>query len=225
MIHTVFFQKTALFFFIFLFILSVSHPVFAQDDSGVGFATASEWENFDYAQVGLTQWEFQQAKEAGMTKDKLLSLLEIGVRPGEYLQRPWERLNVSEREWVEERSQGMEDSDIDRSYRYKTVNQDAAYMSLLLPGYYQWKTGKSSMALGLEIAEVALLGGFSYLVFAENNTSGYYLIPLILGIHVWSFADAWSETRFENNPDAGRFSWGIAPTPNHGFVSGFLLKF
>ena len=49
-----------------------------------------------YEEMGLTQWEFQQAKEEGISREKLTHLVELGVRLSEYLQRPWEKLGVSE---------------------------------------------------------------------------------------------------------------------------------
>jgi hypothetical protein len=61
-----------------------------ESDDSVGSATASgdQWEGFKYEEMGLTQWEFQQAKEEGISREKLTHLVELGVRLSEYLQRP-----------------------------------------------------------------------------------------------------------------------------------------
>ena len=82
---------------------------------GEAKATADEWQGFNYEEMGLTQWEFQQAKQEGISRDKLTNLVEMGIRPSEYLQKPWEKLGVSEQEWIKKLSGGLEDADIDRS--------------------------------------------------------------------------------------------------------------
>jgi len=188
-------------------------------------AASGEWEGFKYEEMGLTQWEFQQVREAGLTKEKLLSLLELGVRPSEYLQKPWEALGVSETQWLSERSKGMEDSDIDRSYRNQSKNQDLAYWSLLVPSLYQWKTGKTSEAISMDAIELASIGCFAYLFVATKSADEWYVVPALLGVHIWSFADGLLDTRWENNPDANRFSWGVFPTL-HGGLAGVLgLRF
>lgn len=212
---------------ILLLVLIFNLPLFAQDTSSdipTNDAAGNEWEGFDYEQLGLTQWEFQQVKEAGIPREKLLYMIEIGVRPGEYLQKPWERLNVSEEDWLVERARGMEDSDIDRSYRYRSGNQGAANLSLLLPSYYQWKTGNTSMAISMNVLWATFAGAYAYMLATEeDNSSVYMLFPLAL-VHVWSFGHGWYETRFESNPDANRFAWGIAPIPG-GAAGGLAFQF
>jgi hypothetical protein len=89
----------------------------AEPEVGKAKATGDEWDGFRYEEMGLTQWEFQQIKEAGISRDKLTRLVELGVRPSEYLQKPWEKMNITEDAWLAQRSEGMEDADIDRSYR------------------------------------------------------------------------------------------------------------
>ena len=123
-----------------------------ESDDSVGSATASgdQWEGFKYEEMGLTQWEFQQAKEEGISREKLTHLVELGVRLSEYLQRPWEKLGVSEDQWLDERSAGMEDADIDRSYRNRSGDQAYAYVSLFLPSFYQWKTDKAMKAIWMD---------------------------------------------------------------------------
>jgi hypothetical protein len=210
-----------------LIIFSFTITSWSQESGALGSveATASEWEGVDYNDLGLSQWEFQQAKESGLSRDKLLYLLEIGVRPGEYVQKPWERLNVSEQDWLNERAKGMDDSDIDRSYRYRgRQSQNAATLSLLLPSYYQWKTGKKVEAISMNAIWLTLTGVYVGMRLTEDNNSSVYLIPFILGVHVWSFADGWRETRFNTNPDANRFAWGIVPT-RKGAMGAFLFRF
>ncbi|MDR1759365.1 MAG: hypothetical protein LBR60_02420 [Fibrobacter sp.] len=202
----------------------------SDEDSGdqpVGSATASgdSWDGFKYEEIGLSQWEFQQAKEAGITRDKLTTLVELGIRPSEYLQKPWERLGVSEEEWIRERSEGMEDSDIDRSYRNRTQNRDIAYLSILLPSLYQWKTDHTTKAIWMDALWVVGAAGLTYFAVTDDtNTWAYWLIPVI-GAHLWSFFDALMGTQWEDNPDANHFSMGIAPLPGKGLTGLMQLRF
>jgi hypothetical protein len=188
-------------------------------------ASTGEWDNFNYEEMGMTQWEFQQVREAGISKDKLMSLIELGVRPSEYLQRPWEPLGVTEPQWLAERGKGMEDSDIDRSYRNKAQNQSYAYWSALVPSLYQWKTGKITQAITMDAIWLASAGVFAYLAVSTPEADEAYAILPLLAMHVWSFADGLIETQWENNPDANRFSWGIAPMPQGGWAGVLGLRF
>lgn len=194
---------------------------------GSAVATSDPWEGFRYEDIGLTQWEFQQAKESGMSREMLTRLVELGVRPSEYIQKPWERLGVTEEAWLKEREQGLEDSDIDRSYRNRNINQDLAYWSILIPSLYQWKTDATITAIWIDALWVVGVGGLTYFaVTADDNEDiwQYWLIP-ILGAHIWSFADAFFGTQWENNPDANRFSLGIGPSLNRGVAGLLQMRF
>lgn len=196
------------------------------DDASVGEAksTADQWEGFRYEDLGLTQWEFQQAKEEGISRDKLTRLVELGVRISEYLQKPWNKLGVSEEDWLAQRSQGMEDADIDRSYRNKSGNQGAAYLSLLLPSYYQWKTDQTTKGIWIDVLWVASVGATVYLA-VDGSSAWWYGLLFVAGAHIWSFADAFFGTQWDSNPDANRFSFGILPTPDKGVLGAFQVKF
>ena len=187
-------------------------------------ASGDEWQGFNYEEMGLTQWEYQQAKQEGVSRDKLTNLVEMGIRPSEYLQKPWEKLGVSEQEWINQRSGGLEDADIDRSYRNKSGDQSYAYLSLLLPSLYQWKTDQSMKAIWMDALWVGSVGATVYLAVDGNSAWWYGLIPVILA-HGWSFLDAFFSTQWDSNPDANRFSYGILPTPEKGVVGFFNVKF
>lgn len=194
------------------------------DKIGEADASGDEWEGFHYEEMGLTQWEFQQAKEEGVSRDKLTHLVEIGIRPSEYLQKPWNRLGVTEEQWLSQRSQGLEDADIDRSYRNHSGDQQYAYLSLLLPSLYQWKSDQSSKAIWMDALWVVGVGATVYMAVDGSSSWYYFLIPVV-GAHIWSFADAFFGTQWANNPDANRFSFGILPTPDKGISSIFQVKF
>lgn len=191
---------------------------------GEAKASGSEWEGFHYEDLGLTQWEFQQAKESGISRDKLTQLIELGIRLSEYFQEPWIKMGVSEQEWINQRSEGMEDADIDRSYRNHSGDQAYAYVSLLLPSFYQWKSGNSSTAIWIDALWVAGVGATTYMAIDGSSNWFYFLIPVV-GAHLWSFIDAFFGTQWDSNPDANRFSFGILPTPDKGVASMLQLKF
>lgn len=207
---------------------SDTEELFENEESAenVGEATASsdEWAGFNYEEIGLSQWEFQQAKNEGLSRDKLTHLVEMGVRPSEYLQKPWEKLGVTEEEWISQRTDGMEDADIDRSYRNHSGNQQYAYLSLLLPSFYQWKTEQSMKAIWMDALEFVGIGVTVYMA-ADGASDWWYGLLLVAGAHIWSFADAFFSTQWDSNPDANRFSYGILPTPSQGVAGFFNVQF
>ena len=196
----------------------------AEEKVGTAKASGDEWQGFNYEEMGLTQWEFQQAKQEGISRDKLTRLVEVGVRPSEYIQKPWIKLGVSEEDWIAQRSGGLEDADIDRSYRNKSGDQAYAYLSLLVPSLYQWRTNQSMKAIWMDVLWTASVGTTVYLKVDGNSAWWYGLIPVILA-HGWSFLDAFFSTQWDSNPDANRFSYGILPTPEKGVAGFFNVKF
>jgi len=203
---------------------SNSEPTEAAADVGEAQASGDQWEGFRYEDLGLTQWEFQQAKEEGITRDKLTRLVELGVRISEYLQKPWDKLGVSEEDWLSQRSQGLEDADIDRSYRNHSGDQGYAYLSLLVPSLYQWKSNQSTIAIWIDALWVASVGVTTYLAI-DGSTAWWYGLIAVAGAHLWSFGHAFLGTQWDSNPDANRFSYGILPTPEKGVAGFFNVKF
>jgi hypothetical protein len=187
-----------------------------------------EWADFDYQHAGLTQTEFQNVKESGMNKAKLMYLLEVGISPSEYLKEPWKDLGVSEKKWLEERAGGMENSDIDRTYKNYGGNQGLAYLSFLVPSLYQWNTDDVAKAVAMDITWIAAVGITWFLYSSKNddatNTGVYGLIG-VAAVHIWSGADALISTLWDSNPDAKSFSWGIVPTGKNSFAAAAAFRF
>jgi len=188
----------------------------------------NEWANFDYQHAGLTQIEFQNVKESGMSKEKLMHLLEIGIRPADYLKEPWKSLGVSEKEWLEERASGMDDSDIDRTYRNRSGDQWIAHLSLLVPSLYQWYAGEIAKAITIDVLEAAAISLTVYLASNNNGESEKLWIwgaGAIAIVHVGSWLDAVVSTLWDSNPDARNFSFGIVPTGKNSFAAAAMLRF
>jgi len=198
---------------------SMAFAQFDDDDDG-------EWADFDYRHAGLTQIEFQNVKESGMSKEKLLHLLEIGVRPSVYLQEPWTDLGVSESQWLSERSKGMDDADIDRTYKNQAGNQSLAYLSFLLPSLYQWSIDETAKAIAINLAHAATIG-LTVVLYSKGDTDSQWIYGLlgVAVVHIWSGTDALFATQWDNNPEARNFSWGILPTGKNSFAAGAAFRF
>jgi len=201
---------------------SVSFAQFEEDEF-----EENEWANFDYQHAGLTQIEFQNVKESGMSKEKLLHLLEIGVRPADYLKEPWKSLGVTEKEWLEERAGGMDDSDIDRTYSNRSGDQGLAYLSFLVPSLYQWYTGQIAKSIFIDALYGSAWFSFFYL---KSNSEGdeklwTYGLIFVGAVHLFSGIDALISTLWDSNPDARNFSFGIMPTGKDSFAAAAMLRF
>jgi hypothetical protein len=185
-----------------------------------------EWADFDYQHAGLTQTEFQNVRESGMSKEKLMYLLEIGVRPSVYLKEPWEDLGVSEEEWLKERASGMSDEDIDRTYKNYAGNQSLAYWSFLVPSLYQWSADEMIKAIAMDVAEVSFIG-LTVFLYKKGSANSWlqFGVPFIAAVHLWSGIDALLATQWDSNPDVRNFSWGILPTGKNSFAAGATLRF
>jgi len=196
----------------------------AQSEDDTARFEEDEWADFDYQHAGLSQTEFQSIKESKMSKEKLMYLLEIGIRPLDYLKEPWKDLGVSEKEWLEERAGGMEDSDIDRTYRNRSGNQGLAYLSYLVPSLYQWSEDKMAYAIAMDVSYAAF---WSVTIFVLDGTKEklIYGLPLIAAVHLWSGTHAVLSTLWDNNPDARNFSWGIVPTGRNSFAATATFRF
>ncbi|MCL2207414.1 MAG: hypothetical protein FWB90_04870 [Fibromonadales bacterium] len=182
-----------------------------------------EWADFDYREAGLSQTEFQNVKESGMSKEKLLHLLEIGIRPSAYLKQPWNDLGVSEEEWIKQRSEGMEDGEIDRTYKNDSGNQGLAALSFLVPSIYQWNTDQMVMAIAIDALWVAAVATTIFVLDGKERIQ--YGVPFIVGAHVWSGVHALVSTLWDSNPDARNFTWGIVPTGKSSFAAAATVKF
>ena len=197
-----------------LFCASVAFAQFEDD----------EWSDFDYSHAGLTQAEFQNVKESGMSKKKLMHLLEIGIRPSVYLLEPWKDLGVSETEWLSERASGMSDADIDRTYKNQAGDQGMAYLSFLVPSLYQWNTEQTAKAVAMDVLWVSTVGLTVFLAKSGDADEWVYGLLGIAAVHLWSGGDALLSTQWDNNPDAKDFSWGIMPT-GKGIAAAAVLRF
>jgi len=169
-------------------------------------AEESPWSQVDWQELGLTQSEWQQVRESDMTPEELNHLLEIGIRPGEYFTRPWEKLGTDETTWLTERSEGMNDADIDRTFELADAGRRTAAWSLLLPSFYQWRTQQHAKALGINSWSLCTLGGAAWLG-SQSDPSWRWLALASLGANLYSFLDGMSDHPRIADDSAGNFTW------------------
>lgn len=205
-----------------------SNNEYMEENSNIKLDTISadiaEWAQFDYEAVGLSQKEYQSARNSNLTKSKLLHFLELGIRPNEYLKKPWINLGVSEKKWIELRTAGMEDSDIED---HSDKLHGAAYISLLLPSYYQWKSTQTNKAIGMNVVYGSFWAGFVTLsiVKKDNMKDNLYFLPAIGVVHLWSFLDAIINVKKKNPREKNEtFEVGLIPT-SKGILGTFSFYF
>lgn len=195
-------------------------------------ASANEWEGVDHEGLGISQEEFQMVKEKGMSKTRLLQLLEYGISPSEYFSEPWKKLGVTEGYWLKEKKAGMADDDIDRSYRKQSSHNLDPVISFFLPGYYQYRTKRPKLGAALS---AAFVGGLALTFLHQAEDGGVIpFYPIIaIGSMLFSAGDAYLGTRYQDNQDAQRFSFGIGLAPGGpgpiaalpGLAAGASLRF
>ncbi len=182
-----------------------------------------EWQNVNYDDLGITQAEYQRVKESGMSKAKLLELLEYGIMPNEYFSQPWKKLGVSEQKWISEKKAGMEDDDIDRRYRRQAAHNYDPFVSFVLPGYYQYKTGEFTH--GGILSGIAVTGLMLTFLHTDRTGSIYPIYPITALVSaLWSAGNAYMDTRYQHNEDASRFSLDFGPLPS-GAAARFIMRY
>ena len=177
------------------------------------FSKENEWKGFDYKTIGITSKEFDDVKAAGISRAKLMNLLEVGIMPSEYLSSPWKGLGVSESEWYKAKQQGFEDDDIDRSIYTRTRFNYTPVLAFFLPGYYNY--GIKDYKKGGIMTAVALTG-VTLFALNRDDTAAKALQPkwlvLTLGAMIWSGFEGYLGTRFTHNRGAERFSFSFIPS-------------
>ena len=106
---------------------------------------------------GMSQAEWQQFKESGLSVTQLEKLLECGIAMGEYSSRPWLSLGVQEKDWIAERCKGMVDEDI-QAFHEHGENDYTIILAFALPGSYHWIKKSYATAAGLSTVFALSIG-------------------------------------------------------------------
>ena len=116
---------------------------------------AENWGSTTAEELGITQAEFKKVKESGMSKSRLLKLLEIGVTPNEYFSEPWKKLGVTESYWLSQKKVGFADDDMNQTYHRSQSAELAPFVSFVLPGFYQYQSHRPVLGAALSATAVA----------------------------------------------------------------------
>lgn len=177
--------------------------IFAQDE-------LNPWEK-----LGLSKTEWRLINENNIKMSKVEELLKAGISIGEYIQKPWLPLNLSESSWINKRRSGMTSYDIelenqpsDTNWK-KDYNNDAGkdlrhmrgngekFSSLFLPGRYQFRNDHKLKGTSM----VGLAGGsILWCTIGSIASKKFDAIPicvLLIPDMIWSFVDYKIEKRNE----------------------------
>jgi len=97
---------------------------------------------------GMSQAEWQQFKESGLSITQLEKLLECGISMGEYSSRPWLSIGVQEKDWIAERCKGLVDEDI-QAFNERGESDYSVLIAFALPGSHHWLKKSYPAAMGL----------------------------------------------------------------------------
>lgn len=208
--------------FLILILLLLAAPLSAEAVEPVDLQKKDPWHGFDWQEAGLTQSEFQAVKAADLAREKVFFLIEIGVRPALYLQKPWVRLGVSEEYWLEERAAGMEDSDIDRTYDRIDQGRLAAGVSLLLPSWYQWRAHQPWKALAINSWSIGMLTPAIWLTVHDDDHATWFWVGALLA-NFYSFIDGMADNPRRSDHNVSDFAW--APWSGGGKGLGIITGF
>jgi len=172
------------------------------------YLCSAQDESRPWERLGLSQTEWRLVNENNISMSKLEQLLKSGISVGEYIQKPWVPLGMTEEKWIKKRRAGLTSYDIEleatrgNSEEWKkTMNNDAArdmqqlsenrelFSSLFLPGYYQYNVGqkrKSYVMIGLAGGAVA------WCAIGSIANKRFEVLPvavIIVPDMVWSFID------------------------------------
>jgi hypothetical protein len=109
------------------------------------------WEKY-----GMSQVEWKKFQASGLTLKELEELLKMGVTLNEVLSRPWISLQITKRQWLRQRKQGLSNEDIEAFYGEKQEGDYRVFMGLV-PGLMQFRNGEPLKAS-------ILLGGSTYAI-------------------------------------------------------------
>jgi hypothetical protein len=164
----------------------------------------SPWEK-----LGLSKTEWMMIQENKIPMSKVAELLKAGIGIGEYVNKTWIDLGLSEEKWLNKRRSGLTNEEIRGKVKHpssdiswKDQNRDNAredfrsvskngekFSSLFLPGYQQHKNGRKvsgNLMLAFTGASLAwCTAGSIYNKRFEFIPIFFVTVPTM----VWSFTD------------------------------------
>lgn len=181
---------------VFLFVLG-SATVWGQ-----GRDETKPWEKY-----GLSQTEWKMISDNNIPMKKINEVLSAGIGIQEYIQKPWQKLRLSESTWIDKRRCGMTSYDIElemnsnrSGYRDDTRNSLQSDMScfrtnadhlksLLFPGYEQLRMGHSVRGWTMATLAAGAVLGCAGISAAQKKFNGIPLFIVLAPDMFWSFVD------------------------------------
>lgn len=160
-------------------------------------------------QVQLNEYEIELLRDSRMSQDKLNQIYSAGVTLEEYFQYPWINLNLSEKEWLSQRSAGIIKGE-DYQIQQLKKNQWAVIQNFFIPGLHQFKrkqTLKGFLMAGIAAGSISL-----YALHKASGKTGivgfdYPAYLALLGADLlWSSIDLGVQVNREFDNGARRFS-------------------
>ena len=190
-------MKTSLYFAALLAVL-VSLPLKARDE-------LSPWER-----LGLSITEWNLITENKMPMKKVESLLRDGIGISEYFKKPWEPLDMSEKEWIAKRRRGLTSYDIEQEVRladndssmqptpkenitfidYKRTGETRELTSaLFLPGFQQYRYKRKTRGrFMVSLAAASIAGTVAWSIY-QKQFMPIPLLVILLPDMGWSYVD------------------------------------
>lgn len=159
--------------------------------------------------VKLKNYEIELIRDSRMPAEKLEQITGAGISVEEYFQYPWLKLNISEREWINQRKAGILKGE-DYPTQQLRNNQWAVIQNFFVPGLHQFK--RKQIFKGLLMSAIAL-GSLS--LFSLHRAPGeegplafdYPAYLALLGADLlWSSIDLGVQVNREFDNGANRFS-------------------
>lgn len=166
--------------FILFFLFQTTFAQLNQEES---------WQGFKPDDFGISTREFTKIKQAGISPSEFRDLLSRGIQPAIFIKAPWVNMGITREEWLEARSQGFEDLEIAQNRGQAKTN--AARLSLLLPGYAQWKTHEPAKALAIHLFQGSFLG-LAYWLHNQDRANAFPIFLFSFSAPIYSW---WDGTR------------------------------
>ncbi|MBN1127371.1 MAG: hypothetical protein JXA71_00185 [Chitinispirillaceae bacterium] len=160
------------------------------------------WEKY-----GLSQTEWKMIKDNNIPLSKVEELLKAGISISEYVEQPWKKLSLSERQYIQKRRSGLTAYDIELEQTskhggWKDENRDVLdsevgafsgskglALSFALPGYQQYRLKHRWRARVMSALAVGSVAASVIITCADGAFEGTPLFVILVPDMFWSFID------------------------------------
>ncbi len=186
----------------------------------------NSWEGFDYEMAGLSRQEFAILQKSNLSEESFYELMKLGVKPSEYLSKPWLKLGINEEEWWTQKKMGMSDEDMDQSWKSRYTDRNQAWLSLLIPGYYQYNHHQPLKGALVNTLNILGLSAWLWTEFALKDPRSIHFAYLAATGNIYSFVDAWLQVKpVVEQPSNDHFVYSLPKSTSLGIAFSFRALF